>query len=106
MTYSCIAYPLQLNLPQGDAHYAGLINGQPRYELAGALLDVDVTIPPDIAGSWFWHGSFLRLSTAPGECGWSISTGTYPPPECFEIARRQVLREHAQAATVVQLRMF
>lgn len=100
------SYPLLLCLPTGDAHYAGIIDGQPRYELDGVLLDVDVTIPLDIAGRWFWHGTFLRLVTAPDEPGWSISTGTFGVEEAFAIARRQVQREQAQAATVVQLRMF
>jgi hypothetical protein len=100
------SYPLLLRLPTGNAHYAGLISGRPRYELAGALLDVDVTIPPDLAGRWCWHGSFLRLVTAPGEPGWSISTGTFGVEGAFDIARRHVQREQAQAATAVQLRMW
>jgi hypothetical protein len=100
------SYPLLLHLPQGHAHYAGLIDGQPRYTLDGALLDVDVTIPGDIADYWFWHGSFLRLNVVPGEPGWSISTGTFGVEGAFAIARRHAQREHAQATTVVQLRMF
>jgi hypothetical protein len=100
------SYPLLLCLPTGDAHYVGLINGQPRYERDGTLIGVDVTIPADLAGRWCWHGSFLRLVTAPGEPGWSISTGTFGVEEAFAIARRHVQREHAQAATVVQLRMW
>jgi hypothetical protein len=98
--------PLLLQLPDGAAHYAGIIDGKPCYERDGTPLDVDVTIPADIADYWFWHGLFLRLRTAPGAPGWSIDTGTFGVEGAFAIARRHVQREHAQAATVVQLRMF
>jgi hypothetical protein len=98
-------YPLQLDLPQGRAHYVGMIDDRPRYELDGALIDVDAEIPIDIASRWFWHGSFLRLNTVPGEPGRSICTRTFPPPECFDIARRQVLREREAQSRSAQLVM-
>lgn len=83
------AIPLQLHLPDGPAQFipGSLLKGQPRYERDGVLLDVDVTIPPDLADRWFWQGSFLRLQTAPDECGVAIFTGTFPPPLCFDNAR-------------------
>ena len=64
-----------------------LQKGQPQYERDGRILDVDVTIPCDLEPHWFWQGSFLRLRTAPGECGAAICTKTFGLPGVFEQAR-------------------
>lgn len=91
-------YPLVLALPNGVRAQLVIGSGKadaPRYEVDGAAIDVDVRIPADLTGRWFWHGSFLRMRTEPGKCGLSIDSGTYPPPDwpavrgsCFDAARR------------------
>jgi hypothetical protein len=99
------AVPLKLLLPDGPAHLVpgSFEAGQPQYARDGIVLDVDVAIPPELDGRWFWHGSFLRLQTEPGECGLAIFTGTFPPPQCFEQARElERIRAELDAAPVRQ----
>lgn len=81
------AVPLFLSLPDGPAVLVpgSFERGQPRYQRDGQVLDVDVTIPPELeATGWIWHGSFLRK---PGAVGIAICTTTFPPPLCFDNAR-------------------
>src|SRR5437763_1709974 len=102
-------YPLELDLPRGTAHYAGIIDGQPRYGRDGALLDEDVTIPADLP-DWYWHGAFLTCPERDGVPGISIHTQFLPPPLCFEAARRHDAERAGIVArlvpVVVQLQMF
>jgi hypothetical protein len=81
------AYPLLLLLlllPDGPATYAGIRGDRPRYERDGALLDLDIRIPDDLANTWFWSGSFLVSEV------WhiAIATITYGVPQVFELARQ------------------
>jgi hypothetical protein len=77
------AYPWQLFLPDGVVaqHVPG--SDPPRYTVDGVAIDVDVTIPDDLA-EWYWYGSFFCWNNE----GIAISTGTHPPPLCFDVARR------------------
>jgi hypothetical protein len=92
-----MSYPLVLHLPNGRAQLVpgSAEAGRPRYEIDGEPVDVDVTIPPDLAARWFWFGSLLSLRVPAGTPGISIGTGSYPPPgvesirgTCFDAARR------------------
>jgi hypothetical protein len=97
------AFPLVLALPDGGARYSHLDGERPVYVRDGVILDVDVRIPADIVDRWFWSGSFLKLNTAPGECGYSIDPRTFGLTETFAIARRQVEHERARVGEIVQL---
>jgi hypothetical protein len=88
------AYPAALTLPGGTAH---LVPGMAVYLLDGVPIDVDVTIPDDLAYlGWFWWGSRLAQQRDDERLpGISIDTGTYPPPgvpalrgTCFDAARK------------------
>jgi len=83
--------PLELSLPDGPAtlKIGSLKKGEPQYERGGQLLDVDVTIPPDlVAAGWIWHGSMLYRREPGDELrGVGVDTKTFPPPQCFEQAR-------------------
>lgn len=76
-----MSHPLLICLPGGT--HADLIPGSrpPRYTVDGATVDLDVTIPADLADTWHWHGSFL----SDGQIG--IFTGTYGVEGAFEEAR-------------------
>jgi|SRR6187549_777482 len=83
--------PLELHLPDGPAVLVpgSLAAGQPRYVRDGMTLDLDVTIPPELAvAGWIWQGSFLRK---PGVVGIAICTKTFGVPGVFDRAR-----EHEQ----------
>lgn len=99
------AVPLQLLLPDGPATLVpgSFERGVPRYARDGQVLDIDVSIPPDLQARWFWHGSFLRLRVAADECGVAIYTGTFPPPLCFDNAR--VIAPASVEAAPIQLTM-
>lgn len=101
------AVPLQLLLPDGPVQLVpgSFEAGHPLYERDGKVLGVDVAIPPELDGRWFWHGSFLRLQTEPGECGVAICTVAFPPPQCFEQARElERFRAELDAAPVKQVK--
>lgn len=101
------AVPLLLMLPDGPAHAVpgSFERGQPCYERGGIILDIDVTIPPDLDGRWFWHGSCLYRRDRPGDCGIGIFTGTFPPPLCFEQARElERIRAELDAAPVKKMK--
>lgn len=79
--------PLELHLPDGPARLipGSFEQGHPRYERDGVALDIDVTIPDDLAASgWIWQGSWLRK---PGPVGVTIDTKTFGLPGVFENAR-------------------
>jgi hypothetical protein len=105
-------FPMMLDLPVGRATH--VLGSQPNadavtlYELPdGTQLPVDTRIPDDLAGRWFWSGcTGLGMVVAPGECGYTIATVTYPPPgvaaprgrTCYDVARDYEARERALAA--------
>lgn len=99
-------FPMILNLPSGRATLVigSTLGGDvPLYEFAdGTRLPVDTRIPEDLAGRWFWSGcTGLSLVVVPGECGYTIGTGAYPPPgvdaprgrTCYDVARDYERRE-------------
>jgi hypothetical protein len=98
--------PSKLETPDGTAHaiIGSLQSGRACYTVNGEPVDIDVTIPDDLADTWFWFGSNLTLVTLPDRCGLSICANTYPPPRCFEIARDVTRRE--RTPELVQERMF
>lgn len=85
------AYPLELHLPSGIR--AQLVAGSrpPKYTVDGQPIEVDVTIPDDLAAAgWIWHGSFL-YQPYPGRedgPGVGIATCTFGVEGSFEGARR------------------
>jgi hypothetical protein len=100
--------PSRLRTPHGEAHIVigSLQAGKARYQVNGEPIDLDVTIPDDLAAYWYWFGPFLTRDTPPGTPGLSICANTYPPPRCFELAREWLRREQAQEPEVVQEKMF
>lgn len=98
------AYPLTIALPEGKT--AHLIPGKrpPAYTIDGVVSNIDVTIPPDLRGRWYWHGSSLTLDEAT-----AFDTAAYPPPgapyipliDCFAAARAYL----GLPAPLVQLRL-
>lgn len=102
------AVPLELLLPGGPATLVpgSFAANQPRYERDGVVLDVDVTVPPELDHNWFWDGSFLRLRTEPGACGVAICTKTLGVPGVFDRAREvdRIRAEMDAAARVVVIK--
>jgi hypothetical protein len=102
------AVPLELHLPDGPATpvEGSFLAGRPQYERDGIVLDVDVTIPPDLeTAGWFWHGSFLRLRVEPGACGVAIYTGAFGVQGTFENAREmERIRAELDAAPKKKIR--
>jgi hypothetical protein len=98
--------PSTLRTPHGTAHIVigSLQSGRACYTVNGEPVDLDVTIPEDLAEDWFWSGPCLCLSLPPDRCGLSICANTYPPPRCFELARDVPRRE--RTPEVAQERMF
>lgn len=91
-------HPARLYLPNGIE--AELIPGSQPSRYAG--VDVDVTIPDDLArAGWHWHGTFL----SDGEVG--IYSGTFGVPGVFEEARRHMrLRATVTIDAPVQLELW
>jgi hypothetical protein len=98
--------PSTLRTPHGTAHIVigSLAAGRPRYQVDGEPVDLNVTIPEDLADDWFWFGSCLVFDLPPDRCGLSICANSYPPPRCFERARDVLQRE--RTPELVQERMF
>jgi len=99
------AYPLIIALPGGvqarvrivhvvgeDGALTQLVSDPPQYERRdGTTVELNVTIPPDLAPHWFWFGSALVSDDGL----LLVSTATYPPPgiesargSCFDVARQ------------------
>lgn len=107
------AYPMVIDLPdrtqarvrithivvtsdRGDEELTQLVSVPPVYELLdGTVIDLDVTIPDDLAAAgWFWFGSLLAKGDPQG-AHVGVHTSCYPPPgwpapqgTCFDSARR------------------
>jgi hypothetical protein len=86
-------YPLELCLP--NEARAQLVPGsakagQPRYTLDGAPIEVDVRVPPDLAGRWYWSGTLLVEINADGDEQrlLLIDSGTFGVPGVFDAARK------------------
>jgi hypothetical protein len=105
--HSC--YPLAIDLPdgttarvrivhvvevndKGEELLTQLVSTPPQYERCdGTTVELDVTIPDDLAAHWFWFGSCLVEDSGLV----LICTATYPPPgypsirgTCFDVARQ------------------
>jgi hypothetical protein len=87
--------PSTLRTPHGTAHIVidSLAAGKPIYQVNGEPIDLDVTIPDDLAEHFYWFGPFLTRDTPPDKPGLSICANSYPPPRCFDIAREWLRRE-------------
>lgn len=77
--------PLVILLPGGErADYvpgSGLVGRAQCVTATGIVYDVQ--IPEALAATWAWHGGVLvRVS------GEALPTWAWPPPQCFQRARR------------------
>lgn len=87
------AYPVRVLAAPGvyadlviefDAAGRQVVPAHPRYAVDGVLVDIDVTIPPDLAAAgWFWFGATLTQTNGRGVY---VGVGS-GPPVCYEQAR-------------------
>lgn len=79
--------------------------GRAMYTLDGAPVDIDVTIPEDLAAHWYWHGPILVYRAA-DRVGLSICADTFGVAGAFEQARWFMAQDQKHAERAVQLAMF
>jgi hypothetical protein len=96
---------LKIGTAYAEMVIGSLKDGCARYILNGTPVDIDVTIPPDLAESWWWNGSLLRWQRS-GRVGISICADTFGVEACFERARWFMAQDATHEAAVVQERMF
>jgi hypothetical protein len=96
---------LKIGTDYAEMVIGSLQAGRARYTINGEPVDLDVTIPADLAASWFWSGPCLVWKSS-GRVGISIDANTFGVQACFEKARWFEAQERKHEPVIMQMEMF